>query len=283
MNSVKFNWQKEQNTLLNKYIFKTEGENCTWGRLLCTWHEKGENPQKKRLHHVCFAVDLASLAGDIYIDDSKTTMFFKALGSIILRVIQVSMKTLFHATLPLSLPIILFHTIMKELEHNRETEKKGQLNNIHSVYQISRVCLNNCIDSVADIIRTPVYGLLMTISSLLAVLVAPFAPSKLYDFRKWAGDFEDELVAHDSLGFWKWTPCFHPFSNLNEIYKLKRVKHEDDTDYSECKSQLDINLSNMARKSVLKRRSLENNKIIYNSDNYSDIDPNLLEKLAVPR
>ena len=155
MNTVELIWQKDAHTLLNKYVFKTEGEQCHWGRLLCTWHEKGEGPKEKRIHHVCFSINLASVHGDVYIDDSKTVIFFKSLGVLAVRVAQVFAKTLFHLALPLSFPIITIDTVFKEVKYNEQKEAAGQLGDKHTMTQICMKCLDNCAESLFDVIRTP--------------------------------------------------------------------------------------------------------------------------------
>ncbi len=249
MNSIPFeNWKSDHDKLYGKYIFKTEGEDCRWGRLLCTWHEKGKSSALLREHHVYYCIDLRN--GDLYVDDSKTVIFFKSLGVIPLRVAQVFFKTIFHLLLPISLPMIIFKTIQQEMKKYNEDEHAGRR---PSIANIGWKCLENSAASIGNIIRTPFYGVAMTCASLLAVILSPFDPVCLYDFRKLAGEYEDKMFEWDIVNWGIYTECFHPFNTIEKVYKQVRKQHNEDTDYSKCKSQFEINLSNMARTTVLIR------------------------------
>jgi hypothetical protein len=279
MSSISFeNWQRDSHLLYNKYIFKTEGENSRWGRLLCTWHEKDKESAKNLEHHVCYCVDLTN--GDLYVDDSKTEIYLKMLGVISIRIAQVFSKTFFHLLLPVSPPIIFYTTIQHEVELNKKRDKEDRLMDKHTVIEIGLKCVINSVESMAHIIKTPLYGLAMVITSLVAIIAAPFDSTLLYDCRKLAGKFEDKM--YQGSGFKKewglYTQCFHPHNNIEKLYKQK-TKDEDHTDYSNCKDLFEINLSCLARNTVLFYRSNEQNDLFhcfptspYNSASYAQIE-----------
>jgi hypothetical protein len=256
------NWQKNGHEFINTYIFKTEGEKNRWGRLLCTWNELGNGSPQKRVHHVCYCIDLYT--GEVYLDDSKRLIFMKMLGSIAVRVAQIFQKTMFHLLLPISLPIIVTATVKQEIEQHPTRTRP----------QIAQKCLKNCAKSIQDIIRTPLFGMAMIVSTVFALVITPFGPSQLYDLRKSIAELEDKLCENDMLGWWKFTPCFHPFNSIDQIHQQNRKKHAD-TDYAACQNQFEINLTNMARSSVLFHRNSENRDVFhcfsthpYNSGDY---------------
>lgn len=127
-------------------------------------------------------------------------------------------KTAYHLCLPFSIPVEIFKAIMEGKQRNE------------SASEIATAAWRNVKHSLADIIRTPLYTIAMTIVHLAAVCIGLFAPHKLYDLRELAGRLENALNRGED-NWWTLAPCFQPIGNLMNIHKAKYQK--EDTEYEE--------------------------------------------------
>lgn len=267
MNSINFQTWKEQNPLLfNKYIFATEGKNGRWGRLLCTYEEENRlytykddtNTNKKIKHIVCPLIDLSDdeRGGSVYLDCSKRKIFAKHLCLVPGRLWQGILKTAYHLCLPISIPIEILTTIKQEKERNARLIAKEKNSGVksdtplHDAKEITRRCLKNSVKSLADIVRTPVYGVAMSIVSLAAVCIAPFSPTKLYDLRTVSGDLENKLLWGATADTWELTPCFKPTTSIKKIIS----RGSSATNISD-KTPFELGLEKLAASMVDFRRS----------------------------
>lgn len=144
--------------------------------------------------------------GEIFTDCRRRKIFAKHLTCIFLRPIHILIKTIWHASI--ILPLI---SQGKKLYHNKQTKEET---------------LNNIKNSIKDIIRTPCYGVAMTVVSLAAVVLAVFSPNFLYRTRDFVGKLERKL--HRTTKWrrsdYTFSPCFSPINNIQHLneYTLKR-------------------------------------------------------------
>jgi hypothetical protein len=106
---------------------------------------------------------------------------------------------------------------------------------------------------LADIVRTPLYGVAMTIVNLTALIFGLLAPETLYDFREVTGklvqslyrkkDFVDDLFA-----------CFQPLTNLKDIGKEWGEEGKKDTKYPHKVSKELKGMINFSRSQIKYRR-----------------------------
>lgn len=233
------NWRKTHPFIEDYLIYPdNKDKNCRWARIQANWKE--QKTGGKNLSHLCaFTIDLNS--GDIYLDCRKRKIWAKCAALTIGRPIFGITKTMYHLALPLSIPIEIYKSVIEDLQ------KKMSAN------QILKNSLRSIKHNLTDIIRTPLYSLAMTIVTLSAVIIGPFAPSKLYDLRARVGRLENKLNrGEDSI--WNRAPCFQPLENLMHIHHLQYVKK--DTQYEDEPSLHGLN--NLARSYVKFRRTNRN-------------------------
>jgi|GEM_PF-3061381 len=237
-----------QEPKFNDLILKTEGNNSKWGRLVCQWNED------KGLHHK-YATLVNLNTGDIYLDCSKKKIYAKFILHTLLRPFNIIFKTVYHVSVPISIPHIIYKTCVK----GRKNESSGG--------EIAKNCFKNSFNSLADIIRTPVYGVAMTIVSIAALIIGPLAPKVLYDLRESIGMLVQSLhrsdkFVDDLFG------CFQPIKNLKTINKDNK-KHSD-TIYSKNSDHIK-GTNNFARSQVKFRRE---HWAIFNQT-FGKLDPNV--------
>lgn len=220
---------------LELFIVETEGQGNKWGRLVCHWHETKTNFD----HILTPLINLQT--GDIYLDCSKKKIYAKFITHLILRPFHIAFKTLYHLAFPISFPYIVYTTIAKGKEE--EQDKK----------EIAQHCLKNCVKSLADIVRTPLYGIAMVIINVAALIIGPLAPKTLYDFREMTGkliqflSWQEEFVEEDIF------PCFQSLINLQHINEWGLREHKD-TNYSVNANEYVKGLSNFARSQIKFRK-----------------------------
>jgi len=142
-------------------------------------------------HAIYWTIDTEN--GDVYLDCRRRKLFAKQLTLTLLRPIHTTIKTLYHATIVLPL-------IANTVDATRH----------RSGSQFMRDNWN----SLVDIFRTPVYGLLLTGVHLVGVVAAIY-PNSLYYTRKTAGKLERDLLRtsfpwHSS---WVLSPWLTPMAN----------------------------------------------------------------------
>lgn len=237
MNPTFQNWQESHPFLKNSLIY-SDDKNCHWARIRANWKEK--KIDGKTLSHLCaFTIDLHT--GDLYLDCRKRKIWAKCFALTLGRPFFGLVKTMYHLFLPLSIPMEIFKSIFIGVQQKQ------------SFYQISQLSLRNIKNSLADIIRTPVYMTAMTIVTLSAVIFGPFAPLKIYDLRALAGRLENALNRGEE-SIWNMAPCFQPLDNIMDIHQHNFEKA--DTEY-EAEPALH-GLNNLARSYVKFRRRNHN-------------------------
>lgn len=159
------NWMEQHPDFSETRIIK---ENETWGRIICKWTEKKDG---KELNHV-FSAAVHLPTGDLYLDCRKRKIFTKNVALLVARPLHTTVKTLYHA----SLAGVVWQVY--KAATGKQTKKEA---------------LKKSFKSLADIVRTPIYGTAMTITAIASVAIAPFAPNKLYDLRRLQGRIEQDL------------------------------------------------------------------------------------------
>jgi len=229
------NWLKS-NSIVEEQISHSEGKDFRWARLKTCWEEKKNGLDTTLFHRCAFILDLQT--GDVHLDCSKKKIWTKCFALSFARPLVGLVKTAYHVCLPISLPIEIFKAISKGRQEKQ------------SAKDIAGLAWSNVKMSLVDIVRTPVYTLALTIIAIAAVIIGPFAPRKLYEFRHLEGQLEIDLVRGQDE-FWMIAPCFHSFYNLMDIHKKDKV--HDDTKYHNDPTMHGCN--NITRNYVIRRRS----------------------------
>jgi hypothetical protein len=103
--------------------------------------------------------------------------------------------------------------------------------------QTSKECFDNSVKSLADIVRTPVYGVVLTVISLAGVIAIPFSPNLAYDVREVYGNVEQSLNWGIRRTETTLARCFQPICNIDgskEQYLFENTnKNLEDKEYSE--------------------------------------------------
>ncbi len=205
---------QENPTFPQNLIIRTEGENSRWARIKCAVNEQTD--KSSILKHIYFPIiDLQT--GGIYLDCSKKTIYKKLCVQALLRPFHIVFKTFYHLAFPISIPHIIYKTI--KLAQKDAKEKKEPLNK----REVDLLCFKKIGHSLADIIRTPLYGLAIIIVSIAAVLICSFAFSKVYDFREKIGSLITKMQRGDNSN--DLSPCFVPFRYLSKMGQANPIKY----------------------------------------------------------
>lgn len=210
-------------------------ENKKWGKILCEWTEIKKNGDQ--LHHL-YASTINLQTGDLHMDCRRRKIFAKCLAVSVLRPFHAAVKTAYHLSM-----IPVAEEIFKGLK-KQQTAKES---------------LKNSAKSIADIVRTPLYGIALTIISIAALAIIPINPNRAYDFREAYGKVERSLEWGKKLTPWTMAPCFQSYVNIDEsISYITCLKvHPEDTDYSsfiDQKNNLEEFLDKMAPEDKLELR-----------------------------
>jgi len=158
--------------------------NDRWCRIVCLWKEPG--PEGTVRTHLFFPL-LDKSNGDVYSDDGKGMIYAKFACQLFLQPIDLLIKILYHLVFPISLPHIIYKTThpttRRDLESWIGMSTKRQIG----------VCLKKSLESILDIVRTPMFGIAMIIVAVAALLIGPWAPKFLYDCRKAYGKLLQRL------------------------------------------------------------------------------------------
>lgn len=217
-------------THLKQYILpeslSPEGE-LNWGRLIGTWHEKKSGNQPL-IHTYAFCID--GKEGGIYMDCRPGKIFVKCLVHLFARPLHTLIKTIYQISL---YPI--FFEIAK-IYRSKQTEN-----------------MTNPFKACADIILTPLYGIILTVVTVAVLISGIFASENLYEGRKLLGKIEQASNWGKQHTFWTLAKCFQPYSL--EILKHYEVRKFSDTIYLEKGMQekilLERSLSNYTRAKIL--------------------------------
>lgn len=234
---VEFKEWRDTHPLIETDLRFPNGDDSGWGRINAKWHEKHDGID---LTHICaFTLDLQT--GDIFLDCTKQKIWTKCLLLTLGRPLFGLLKTTYHLILPISIPVEIFNAIY------------GGITNSESAITIASNVGIRVWHNVLDIVRTPLYTVVLTVITLAAVIVGPFAPRNLFELRALAGRVENALTRGED--FWTLAPCFQPIANLMTIEdEEKYVKNDTEYDPDEVLHRL----NNLARSYVNYRRSNRN-------------------------
>lgn len=239
-------------------------ETKKWGKIICVWDEVKNDGQN--LHHI-YSATINLNNGDLYLDCRRRKIWAKCAVLTIGQPIKIAIKTGYHLSM-----IPVAKEIFKTLK-GKQTKKE--------------LCIN-CAKSLADTVRTPLYGVALTITSLAAMIAIPFRPNLAYDFREAYGKIEQSLhwgVKHDKGTL---SLCFQPIFNIDSNKSHYAMdKNYADTEYPEIldpeSEMLHRRLANYSRSLILFRRNHRNlfndrmkkldSSIAYKSMNLSRLDP----------
>jgi hypothetical protein len=163
-----------------------------------------------QIKHV-YAATIDVQTGGIYLDCRKRKIFAKHVTLAIARPIHTVVKTIWHASIvgPLLLEV-------GKSAFTEQTAWKGVKNFGHSL---------------ADIVRTPYYGLLMTAHHLYGMIETLFSSNSLYESRDRIGALERKLLRVDQItdgGFWLLSACFSPLANIATAHEKYRAWNTED-------------------------------------------------------
>lgn len=229
MNITFQNWQ-EAHPFIKDYLFYPKNEEGRWARVRAEWKEKKAN-ERSLLHLCAFTIDLET--GNLYTDCSKLKIWVKCVLLCLGRPYFGLLKTVYHLILPFSIPVEIFKAVIKGIQQEQSSD------------QIFSSTWRHIKHSIADIIRTPVYTVAMTVIMIAATIIGPFAPSKLYDWRELAGCLESRLNREEER--LTVAPCFQPIGNLMNLDQ-DRYYEKADTEYEDEPTLHGLN--NLARSYV---------------------------------
>lgn len=203
------------------------GETC-WGRLLCQWHEK-KSDGNIQTHRYAALID--GRDGGIYFDCRPGKIFAKCVLQLFVRPLFTLIKTIYHISL---YPI--FSEMMKSCQNDSSLQERNE--------KIYRAAL--------DIVRTPLYGFILTITTVAVLIIGTISPLRLYEGRKLLGQIEQAANWGEIHTPWTLADCFQPFPlEVLEIYARK--KDRPDTSYENLTS-VEKSLANFARACIRARR-----------------------------
>jgi hypothetical protein len=238
---------------IHHLIHHTEGVNSKWGRIDCQWMEDKENGDVTQLEHHFFPL-INKTTGDIYLDCSKRKIYVKFIVHSIIRPVLILGKTLYHAAFFISIPHIIAETIAR----GKKNELAGG--------EIAKQCVKNSFKSLADIIRTPLYGVAMEVVSATALIVGPLAPRTLYTLREAIGALVRSLNWNDRQDYMNdLFMCFQPIKSIDRMIKTAQRDNRNPVGY------IQIQLNQYAENNIKFRRE---NRTPFN-DCYRLVDPNV--------
>lgn len=178
-----------------------ERDDSIYKRIQCTWRETGKINETffERYHHYYATINVNT--GDIFLDCRKRKIFCKHLTLLVLRPMHTLIKTLWHATIvaPLIKEVVL--VVLKKQDLKGLTK--------------------NTFHSLCDIVRTPPYGLAITITHLTAIIFACISPNSLYKTRTFAGNLERAMLRAETTqteSLWWLSSCFSPMRNIAQKF-----------------------------------------------------------------
>lgn len=258
-NWKKAHWSEIENNL-SYPLYK--GRKGKWAVLECRWDEQitSKDLKTSTITHLYRAVlDTETL--ELYHQDSNKLLLAKYLVQVLVRPLHSLIKTAYHLTLPISLPIETYKAVKEGLK-----EKKR-------FFEISWKVISCAVKNLFDIVRTPLYGIALETLSVLGTLLAAASPlahscctEGLYWVRATAAKIELALNWQNQAHWifccvpgqqhkagWIVAPCFQPVSL---IMMLKHWNFQlEGTSYPYPDDALQVSLSNYARKFIKEERN----------------------------
>lgn len=173
--------------------------------------------------------------GDIYINKKEKNMFEVNAALILGRPLKTVLKTAYHLCLPISIPYEIYDTIQRERAREKLHPEEPKAN-------LYKECTISVIKSLADIVRTPLYGIVLTVLHVAGAILYFIKPEKMNDVRAIAGKVDLSL---------SWgrkdrclPECYQSMGNLMTVHK--RGYKIEGVDYSEAQNDTQIGLINFA-------------------------------------
>lgn len=202
---------KVQNPLWETDLEVYQLDSGIYKRAVFHWNE---NESLHHEYHACVNVE----TGDVFMDCSPQKLFLKHLSLLISRPFHTYAKTCWH--LSVLGPVVM--GLLKVYE--------GKMDGSQFLTYMGH--------SFEDIVRSPLYGIALTITHLVAVVWACFDPHSLYYTRDIVGQLERKLLRVEHIKYadgWVFSNCFSPIYNIGrknpesgEYRKIETVKSELD-------------------------------------------------------
>lgn len=175
-------------------------ETKMWGKLICHWDEKKANGVI--LHHI-FSATIHLKNKDVYFDCRRRKIWAKMLSLSFTYPLLGTVKTLYHLSM---IPVA------KEIFNSLKGE------------QTVRTGLKNSVKSIADIVRTPLYAVVLLVISVASTCLIIVHPNAAYGARKLYGDIERSLNWGDKESAWILSKCFQSKFNLETVTDPEKMK-----------------------------------------------------------
>jgi len=194
------NWEQEYN------IHSEEDGHSDYKRIWITFKDTYRDPESDTVYRFesTYTPTINTKTGEFYLDCRKRKIFAKFATFVFLRPLHTAAWTLYHG-----LGIGVANQVIKTIR-GQQSVKDG---------------FKNSLRSLADIIRTPAYGIALSIIDIAAVAFAAFKPSSLYKMREISGKLEMSLrrVTDSFEAPWMLAPCFAPLGKLrgNDSKKIQ--------------------------------------------------------------
>lgn len=211
-------WIEQNAEALKKHIISHH--HPRWGRLICTWVQKKETGEVLR-HQYAFCLDKQN--STLFIDCSPLKIYLKCMAQLLLRPAHILIKTISH--------LFLIHVMANAIQ---TLLKKQSL----------EAFMQHTARSICDIVRTPLFGAALIVTSIAVLCIGLFNHESMYTGRDLIGKIEQFSNWGTKHTWDTLAPCFQPFPlSIIENFKYRTFS---DTIYSD-EDPIGRQLSNLAR------------------------------------
>lgn len=240
-----FAWFENNKEFANAHCFRMEGDPEGWGRLVCEWNEFNETKTHYVTHLYVAVINFNN--GHLWIETTRKIVYMKFFLQLF-RVVHALCKMVYHVFIPISIPCEIYLE-MKACKKSQEPA-------------LGRVIIR-IMKSVADILRTPLFELILIAYTITALVITPFQPRWIFPMMERSGQIEKKLYWGQKQAPGTLAVCFQSNCSirlLNRKWNTKRNKKGGeiiDTYYTEAeKEPLGIALANYARRWVIVDRKM---------------------------
>lgn len=173
--------------------------------------------------------------GDIYINKTEANMFKVNAAMILGRPLKTVLKTAYHLCLPISIPYEIYDTVQREKAREKLHPEEPKAN-------LYKECTISVIKSLADIVRTPLYGIVLTVMHVAGAILYFIKPEKMNDVRSMAGKVDLSLSWDRKERCFP--ECYQSMDNLMTVHR--RSYKIEGVDYSAAQNDTQIGLINLA-------------------------------------